>query len=751
MRKRASRLVAALLALTGALNAQSGGIEGTVTDGSGAVIAGVAVRVIESHTGAARLLATDGQGYYSAPALPPGAYEIALAHDGFRQQVRRGLRLPAGRTLRLDFTMEVGGQREEVIVEADAPLVSLSVADWGGRVREQDLKALPLNGRNLFELSVLEPGVAAASSADTGLNDGFGLKMAVKGGRPAQNSFQIDGVYINDSTGIAPSSATGQQLGVESVQELHLVTDPYSAEYGRTAGAAITAVSKAGANQVHGSLYEYFRNSALDAKNFFDQPEEKIPPLRRNQFGGLISGPVRRDRAFFLFNYEGVREDLGRTARPIVPAAETRQGLLPLPGGGVRQVAIRPEVRPYLDLYPLPNGRLFADGTGEYVNEVRRETKDNFLATRFDWIPDPGARLFGRYTFDRARSHEPDPLRIFEFVHDSSYHFGQVELQKSSSPRTVSHFRVGVSRSLNRETSETDEQVSRDLAFLPGRALGSIRVAGLSDLGGSEVVARPRRFAKNSYQLGWQTHHVNGRHTFRLGASVDRVQFNQLSPRSAVGEFRFGSIADFFDARTQRAEVMSLDSDAARGWRLSQFFGYVQDEFRVSPRLSVSVGVRYEASTVPSEVNGKVATLRDPLRDTGVTVGGPLYRNPSKLNFAPRGSLAWDPLGSGRTVVRAGAGVFHELLGTRPLAVAGVRMPPFYQRLRPRTAPFPNLEAVALDPNAPVAIDTIDYTCCSPTSPAGSFPSSASLEPTTPCDSPIPAHAAFTCSARSPT
>lgn len=718
MRVWNSPLLAALLA--GAFifpcssSAQTGAIEGTVADPSGAVLTGVRVQVTDSRTGAARSLTTDDTGYYSALALLPGLYEIHLSRDGFQPQLRKGLRLSAGRTLRLDFVLELGGQREAIVVEADAPMVSVSLSDWGGRIREEALNALPLNGRNLFELSVLEPGVAVASSADTGLNDGFGLKMAVKGGRPAQNSFQIDGVFTNDATGIAPSSATGQQLGIESVQELHLVTDPYSAEYGRTAGAAMTAVSKSGTNDLHGSLFNYFRNSALDAKNFFDLRDEKIPPLRRNQFGGLLSGPLRRDRAFFLFNYEGVRETRGRTVRPIVPSAEAREGLLPASGGGLRQVEIRPEVRPYLALYPLPNGQLFGDGTGEFVTELQNDIEDNFLVTRLDLLPAPGSRLFGRYTFDRASSLEPDPLRIFEFLHSSNYHFAQLELQQTHSPSTISNFRVGFSRTLHAETSEADESLSRELAFLPGRALGSIRVTGLESIGGSQVLGRPRRFAKNSYQFGWQMSHIAGRHTLKMGASADRVQFNQLSPRSAVGEYRFGSIANFFAAQPMRAEVMTLDSDAARGWRLNQFFGYIQDEFRVNSRLSMSLGVRYETSSVPSEVNGKVATLPDYLNDTGVTVGGALYRNPARWNFAPRGSLAWDPFGSGRTVIRAGGGIFHELLGSRLLSIAGVRMPPFYKRLRPRAAPFPNLEPLALDPNAPVSLDTVDYDMLQP-------------------------------------
>ena len=637
---------------------------------------------------------TDDRGFFAAPRLAPGEYRLTAQLEGFRTVVRQGVAVAAGRTVRVELEMELGPRTDEITVEAVAPQVSASVADWGGQISREDLSELPLNGRDLFELSTLKPGLAPALTARRTSELGLGLHVTVKGARPRQNSFLIDGVYVNDASSSAPAGAAGVLLGLESVAEINIVSDPYSAEFGRTAGAVFTAVTKTGSNAVHGSAYEYFRNDALDARNFFDSPNEPMPPLRRNQFGGLLSGPLRRNSLFFMVNYEGIRQRRGHTRRLVVPNAAAREGLLPDGAGGLRPVPVAEEVRPYLDLYPLPNGQDFGDGTGEYIAQTQPTISENFLNSRMDWLLSATARLGGRYSFSAASSADPDPLEVFFFDLTSRYHFAGLDLQWVPSPQTVADFRAAFSRIRTDQGIATGPQVTPEMSFVPGQTMGSIEVTGLAPLGGYQARLRPRFYVTNTYQFSADLVRVAGRHTWKVGAGFDRTQLNLNSPLSVGGGYNFTSLEEFLAARPRTGNVMAPGSDAVRGWRLNQFSAFVQDEIRLRADLSVSVGVRYEYAGVPGEVNGKIATLREPRLDAEITLGGPLYRNPSKRNFAPRISLAWSP--DGRTVVRAGAGVFYDLLGTQDLLIGGVRTPPYFVRLfkfRPR---FPDIiEAVA--------------------------------------------------------
>ena len=678
-------------------------LEGTITDPQDRAVAGVEIRVAQVATGAVRDVLTDSGGRYSVAGLQPGAYIVSIEHPGFRPVEAGGIELTSGRVGRFDVRLQLGTGQDTVQVIAELPLVSTNAADWGGLVPEANLRDLPLNGRDLFELSALEPGATLPASARTGLAQGIGRQISVLGARPNQNSFQLDGVYVNDAASASPASAAGNVLGLEMVREVHLVTNPYSAEYGRSVGGVFTAVSRSGETQVHGTVYEYFRNNALDARNYFDSPAAGAPPLRRNHFGALLGGPAVANSAFFLANYEGLRERRGRTARPAVPTLEARLGHLP-----GEEVSVAPEVQPYLDLYPLPNGRDFGDGTAASIRQLSDRTDETYLAGKLDVILDPATQLSARYTFDDAASRAPDPMDLWVFGLDSNDHFLHAQLRHVHSPSTLSTWRAAFSRVDNFENSTTT--VPAGLSFVDGQPMGSITVNGLSNMGGFQARARPRRFILESYQLSTSLIRTAGSATTRLGAGYDRIRFNQRSDLSAVGSYTFDSLALLLNARPRIAEVMQPGSDTVRGWRYNQYFGFVQHEFQARERLNVSLGLRYEAVSTPTEVNGKIAVLRDFVNDSQTTLGGPLWRNPSKDNFAPRISMAWDPIGDSRTVVRAGGGIFFDLLGSRELTIAGVRTPPLFNRIlvfgRPR---FPDILQAAEGRNPSKSMDGLDY------------------------------------------
>lgn len=693
----------------GPLCAQTAGaVEGIIADPSGQPVPAAEVRIRDVSTRAERKLAADSLGRYLALRLPPSVYEIEVRHPGLKTEVRQDVEIRAGRVVRVDFRMAMGPTSERIVVSSDPPLVNASAADWGGSISRRGLEELPLNGRDLFDLAVQQPGATMPATATRSITTGSGSALSVNGARPNQNGFRIDGIYINDAAGGAPASAAGRLLGLESISELRLVTSPFSAEYGRAAGAVMTAVSRSGGNQHHGSAYEFARNSSLDAKNFFDPHSQPIPPLRRNQFGGLLSGPLRRDKLFFLANYEGIRESAGRTERPSTLSDDARAGRLP-GSGGVRTVPVARSVLPYLELYPRPNGRDFGDGTGEFITELTSQTREDYATGRLDWIAAPFLRIGARYTIDDGFNTAPEAFRIWDFIHDSRYQFLHTEAQWTASPNQLHTFRAGFSRVRNTETGRLVNAIPASLSFIPGQLLGVIQVTGLDDIGGLRARLRPRHNTVDDFQFQHDAAWIHGPHALRFGTGYDRIRFNQRADLNAIGLYRFDSVADLLTAQPRAGDLMKPGSDSVRGWRQHQFFAFLQEDWKVSRQFSLSLGMRYESYSPPSEVNGKIATLPRPDRDTRVTTGGPLFLNPSRKNFAPRAALAWDPFSSGKTVFRAGAGVFFDLISTRELMVAGVRVPPFFERLFPARPQFPNLLAAA-STTAPVpAVDGLDY------------------------------------------
>jgi hypothetical protein len=321
--------------LTSSAYAQVSGatLNGTVTDSSGAVVANVQIAIKNEDTGEVRTVTVDASGFYAAPNLLPGKYDISATAPGFSTTVQNGVTLTVGAQQLLNIKMRVGQVTQTVEVQEQAPAIDLATSTIGGVVGREAVVQLPLNGRDWTSLATLEPGVDSVGSiqANTGGPDrarrGYGVQMTISGSRPTQNNYRIDGISVNDYTNGGPGSVEGSTLGVDAVQEFSVLTSNYSAEYGRTSGGVVNALTKSGTNQFHGDVYEFLRNSALDARNYFDQPGS-VPPFKRNQFGASLGGPIFKDRTFFFADYEGLRQNQGVTSQVVVPSAAARQGIL---------------------------------------------------------------------------------------------------------------------------------------------------------------------------------------------------------------------------------------------------------------------------------------------------------------------------------------------------------------------------------------------------------------------------------------
>jgi len=704
MAKSSALILFLLAAGLGGLVAQTtASVEGVIYDPSGSAIVSAAVGLRELATGNQRMTRTDAHGWYAVPALTPGVYDMTVGADGFRTEVRRNLDLEAGRNARLDLHLSLGESHQIVEVTAAAPLLSSTTADWGGSIPRENLEQMPLDGRDMFDLSAQQSGAIVTTTMTSAISSGEGIHVSFNGARPNQNSFRLDGIYINDWSGAAPSSSAGHLLGLEGTQELRLLTSPFSAEYGRAAGSVVTAVSKSGSNDLHGELYEYFRNSAMDAKNFFDTANAPIPPLHGNQFGAVLGGPLRHDRLFYFLNYEGLRQSSDTTVNATTISDAGRQGHL-----GSATVTIAPQVLPYISLYPRANGLDYGDGTAQYITDTPTDTHESYVSARLDYDISDKLRTAVRYTFDDGYTASPDPFHIWSFVDDSQYHFIHTETHFLESPNTVHTLHAGFSRIRSAEVNQVNSSVPASDSFVPGQPLGAISVTGLTALGGYRA-RLPRWFVDNDYQTSYDAVMIRGAHTLKFGAGFDRIQFNQLADLSAVGGYTFYSLKSFLQAQPATGDLMAPGSNTERGWRQNQMQVFAQDEWQATRRLNVTLGLRYEPYSVPSEVNGLISTLPDPVHDTSSTLGGPLFNNPSWHNLAPRAAIAWDPAGKGRTVIRAGAGIFYDQLGVPELVVTGNRMPPYYVRLLPSNPAFPNLLSAVSKSTAPIALDTVDY------------------------------------------
>src|SRR5579863_570865 len=334
--------VVALVLLPRNASAQVTGatLTGTVTDSSGAIVPTVKVSIKNEATSETRSVTSDSAGIYSAPNLMPGKYDVSFSAAGFATTVHTGVTLTVGAQQVLNVKMQIGQVNEKVEVSSEAPAVQLANSTISGVVGRTAVMQLPLNGRDWTQLATLQPGVDSVGSiqANTGSPDrarrGYGVQMTISGSRPTQNNYRIDGISVNDYSNGGPGSVEGSTLGVDAVQEFSVLTSNYSAEYGRTSGGVINALTKSGTNNYHGSVYEYLRNSAVDAANFFDNANGLPKPhFERNQFGAAVGGPIVKDNTFFFADYEGLRSNQGITTEAFVPSAAVR-GIGTGPGGG---------------------------------------------------------------------------------------------------------------------------------------------------------------------------------------------------------------------------------------------------------------------------------------------------------------------------------------------------------------------------------------------------------------------------------
>ncbi len=673
------------LCLAGGLAAQTAGtITGRILDRTGAVLAGAKVAARHVETGLRREASSSDEGRFVLPALPAGAYEIRATQAGFRAVVRKGVQLTVAETVVVDLVLDVGALDQEVTVEGRASGVNTESGELSYLVSEDAIRELPLNGRNYTDLALLQPGVVAFPHRDGGSVVAHGLGVSINGQDPRSNVYLLDGTPQNDFTNGPAGSAAGTALGMETIREFRVEVNSYGAEFGRSSGGQITALTKSGTNDLHGSLYEFHRNDNLDARNFFD-PSRK-PEFRRNQFGATVGGPLRQNSSFFFFGYEGLRERLGRTVTTVVPDLASRGGVIPDPDrpGQTTTVPVNPLVRPYLDEFPLPNGPNLGSGLANYIFGFEQRLTQDFWQARFDQNLGPHSQFFARYTYDNADQRLPTDYPQFPRAFLSRNQFVTAEYRHTLSPQTLNTFRAGFSRT--RIGQDVEANLSRPLqTFVPGRdRIGNIDIGGMPRFGPQTSVNVS--LIQNVFTWEDSLELIRGRHLLKIGGLAERYRDNLFNPTFSLGVFTFGGLSDFLRNVPQRFLGLTPDGALDRYWRFTLFGFYVQDSFKFRPRLTLNLGLRYEFATQPRDIYGRDSALLR-LTDTAPTPGQ-LYQNPTYRNLSPRVGFAWDATGDGKLALRGGYGLYFNTNNQQNLIVT-ITNPPATPRISIANPTFP--------------------------------------------------------------
>ena len=672
MRIALTLLFIALLSLTISAQTFRGTILGTVTDPAGALMPGAKVTVKNLNTGLERSTVTDDAGNYTVAELPIGLYEVRVEVSGFNPRVITNINVGVASELRVDANLNPAGVDTEVIVGINEQVETTSNA-LGGTITTKAAADLPINGRDFTKFLTMVPGATGDPSGATDSPGSFGL-FSANGNRGRANNYLLDGTDMNDGyrnlpaineAGVFGTPAT--ILPIEAISEAAIQTN-VEAEFGRNSGAIVNIVTKSGTNDFHGSLFEFFRNDKLDARNFFNRDSEPQTAFRNNQFGGAIGGPIKRNQTFFFFAYEGQRERVGLNSTARVPDPREIAAL----GGPTNPVIARLLAR---NPWPTPNNPLpLFDNSGEpnvFVTTPASNDVDSLIA-KIDHSFDKDNQLTGRYFY--GTSDQSFPLAIlagnilpgFNTTTPTKVHLVSISYLKLLSPTKVNELRFGFNRFKEGFFPEDNDFDPRSIGLNTGITsdqdfgLPQIRIQddlGIANIGATLSVPRAR--TDINYQVidnfSWKL----TKHDLKFGYEFRRTTVDQFFDAGYRGRLDFASLEDFLSGTLSGGRAARGNSN--RFTFQNAHAGYLQDTFRYSPNLTFNLGLRWDYFGVIDERDHLLSNF-DPVAGL-VQVGSPglprLYDRDWN-NFSPRVGVAWNVNGDDKTVVRAGWGLFYD-------------------------------------------------------------------------------------------
>ncbi len=690
----------------------TGTIVGTVKDATGAVLPGATVVISAVGTGVHTALRTAADGTYVATPLRIGEYTISVEATGFKSQTQKNVVLQVQDRLRVDFVLQVGDISERIVVEDAPPLLQTETSSLGDVISSSQVTSLPLNGRDYTQLAVLTAGVSRTDLGDNGNNGG---SFAANGTRATLNNFLLDGIDNNSND----NGRNVLQTSVDAIAEFKVQTNSYSAEFGRSGGAVINATIKSGSNDFHGTVFEFLRNSALDARDYFADPNSPKPLFQLNQFGGTIGGPVIKNKTFFFADYQGSILKDGQTIISTVPMSAEKNGDFSASGaviydpqttdpsnGNARQAFLNnripatrfdPVAKAFMDLYPDPN--VPGAVRNNYITTGNFTDKVHSTNLRLDHSFSDRNQIFGRFAYNKQHTETPSPLPGLAngggsrtgdtFINAEGVSIGDTF---TVNPSTINEFRIGFTRLKEDRGLPFDGQNYPPAALrVPGvpdnpttNGLAALQPGGYRRVGDPSFA--PTLITTYESQLSDTLSMVRGPHTLKFGVQLRRSQFNIFQVNAPRGRLSFNgrftrdpstgdgglSLADMLLGLTNNARLSSL-SDL--GNRQGSYGGFVMDDWKATSRLTLNLGLRYDYTSPIVEVHDEqanfdfatgeiivpdISKITDPGRFKFRQGKNRGLVDGDKLNFAPRIGFAWMPFAGGRTVIRGGYGIYYS-------------------------------------------------------------------------------------------
>jgi len=657
-----------------------GTISGVVTDASGALIPNATVLVRNNDTGTQRTLLTGNSGSFAAPSIPVGDYKVTVTAVGFAPYSRDHVGLTVGQSLNLPVQLAVGDQGTVDVFDGALSSVNVSTEQTSGLVDSRQVKELPLNGRSYDQLILLNPGTVNYTSQRSGgvgtSNSSVGNMFSVSGRRPQDNLFLLNGVEYTGASliNVTPGGTSGQLLGIDGIREFNVVSDTYSAAYGKRDGAQISIVTAQGTNHVHGDVYEFLRNSFFDSRNYFDPA--RIPEFQRNNYGASLGGPIRKNKLFLFGNYEGYRQNLGISDVTLVPDNNARLGLLPNAKGVLTPTTVSPISAALLNLWPVQNGpevltNGLPTGIAEAFSSPEQHIREDFGTVRFDDNLTANDLLFAVYTVDDSLAHTPsqDPYSLV----DESLREQVLSIQEQHvfSAHLLNTARVGFSRASYLFLGSVSSAIQANTpTFIPGKPTGAVVIAGSTASNGASSITTAganvganNAIARNLFTFDDHVFYSAGKHQIEAGVWLQRLQSNDNLVQDQFGQASFASLSTFLTGNIKTFTY--APSPTELGWRALFADAYLEDTFHVTPRVEIRAGIRTESSTGWSESQGRTGVyniINGVIQTTPVVQSNAINDNRAILLPEPRLAVAWNVFGNNKTSVRAGAGLHHSLL-----------------------------------------------------------------------------------------